>query len=57
MRRDDFEFLMLALMVAAIASVFVVGDVLLREIQRRPRVVGIVSGGKEEHEVDERETG
>ena len=44
MEENDFRFFALTLLAANLVSLFVIGAVLLEEIGRRPRVVGIYEG-------------
>lgn len=50
MRRDDFEFLTIGLLMALIVSVYVVGDILFAELVKRPRVVAVYRGGRDDEE-------
>jgi hypothetical protein len=46
MNRNDFELAVIALLGANLIALFIVGSVLLQEICRRPRIVGIIDGGR-----------
>jgi hypothetical protein len=46
--RDDFELAVICLLGANLIALFIVGSVLLDEIQRRPRVVGIFEGSRDQ---------
>jgi hypothetical protein len=48
MRRDEFEIIMISLMMANLAAVYLVGATLFREMQRPPRIVRIYEGGRNE---------
>jgi hypothetical protein len=57
MRRDEFELLVISLLLANLAAIYLVGAALWRELQRPARIIRIYEGGRsmEASSGDERE--
>lgn len=52
MNRDDFQWLVVSLLLVNLAAVYLVGEVLWRELQRPSRIIRIYEGGRPPRDTD-----